>query len=97
MAYSMRRHEPEQRETDLKTVGRWIALAFLVTSFEAGAQSAWVSDQFEVTLRSGPSTSNAIERMLPSGTEVEILERNTELGYARVRTQAGTEGWMLLR
>jgi hypothetical protein len=27
-----------------------------------------VSDEFEITLRSGPSTSNAIELMLKSGT-----------------------------
>lgn len=63
----------------------------------ASAQDAWVSDQFEVTLRSGPSTSNAIERMLPSGTALEILERDDELGYALVRTAAGTEGWVLTR
>ena len=35
--------------------------------------------------------------MLGSGTEVEVLERDQELGYARVRTQAGTEGWILTR
>ena len=57
----------------------------------------WVSDQFEVMLRTGPSTSNAIERMLPSGTALEIIERDDEAGYARVRTAAGTEGWVLTR
>jgi len=63
----------------------------------ASAQQAWVSDQFEVMLRTGPSTSNAIERMLRSGTALEILERDDETGYTRVRTQAGTEGWVLTR
>ena len=63
----------------------------------AGAQSVWVSDQFEVMLRTGPSTNNAIERMLPSGTALEVLERDDEAGYARVRTAAGTEGWVLTR
>lgn len=63
----------------------------------AQTDSAWVSDQFEVMLRSGPSTSNAIERMLPSGTRLEILDRDDESGYTRVRTTAGTEGWVLSR
>lgn len=72
------------------------ALCFLAAG-TAGAESAWVSDQFEITLRSGPSTSNAIERMLPSGTELEVLERDDANGYARVRTTSGTEGWVLLR
>ncbi len=61
------------------------------------AESVWVSDQFEVMLRTGPSTSNAIERMLPSGTRLEVLERDTETGYSRVRTSGGTEGWVLTR
>jgi SH3 domain protein len=63
----------------------------------AAAETVWVSDQFEVMLRTGPSTSNAIERVLPSGTALEVLERDEESGYARVRTGAGTEGWVLLR
>jgi SH3 domain protein len=63
----------------------------------AAAQTAWVSDVFEVTLRTGPSTNNAIQRMLESGTELQVLERDDETGYARVRTSAGTEGWVLTR
>ena len=63
----------------------------------ANAQSAWVSDEFEVTLRTGPSTSNAIELMISSGTGLEILEEDPESGYTRVRTGGGTEGWVLTR
>lgn len=74
-----------------------ICLLFLLPAMEAAAQSAWVSDQFEVMLRTGPSTSNAIERMLPSGTSLEVLERDNDAGYSRVRTAAGTEGWVLSR
>ena len=63
----------------------------------ANVQSAWVSDEFEVTLRTGPSTSNAIELMVSSGTGLEILEEDPESGYTRVRTGGGTEGWVLSR
>ena len=74
-----------------------VLLLVLLPAVEATAQSVWVSDEFEVMLRSGPSTSNAIERMLPSGTRLEVLERDAESGYSRVRTTAGTEGWVLTR
>ena len=72
-------------------------LSALLFVSAASAESAWVSDEFEITLRSGPSTSNAIELMLGSGTELEVLERDAESGYSRVRTGGGTEGWVLTR
>ena len=74
-----------------------LGLACLFIGFPANAEDAWISDQFEVMLRTGPSTTNAIERMLPSGTALEILERDAEMGYTRVRTASGTEGWVLSR
>jgi len=73
------------------------ALAGLVLASTASAEPAWVSDQFEITLRSGPSTSNAIQLMVDSGTRLEVLERDDESGYTRVMTQGGTEGWVLTR
>ncbi len=73
-----------------------IALS-LFAAPRAVAQSAWVSDEFEITLRSGPSTSNAIQLMVSSGTELQVLERDAESGYTRVRTGGGTEGWVLTR
>lgn len=72
-------------------------LAGLFVSLAAAAEDAWVSDQFEVMLRTGPSTSNAIERMLPSGTALDVIETDAAAGYSRVRTVAGTEGWVLSR
>ncbi len=61
------------------------------------AESAWVTDQFEITLRSGPSTSNEIRLMVRSGTELEVLQRDEDSGYSQVRTSGGTEGWVLSR
>ena len=74
-----------------------IVAAGVLFSSGAWAQAAWVSDEFEVTLRTGPSTSNAIELMVSSGTRLEILEADAETGYTRVRTSGGTEGWVLTR
>ena len=69
----------------------------MLLSASALAEPAWVTDQFEITLRSGPSTSNAIQLMVSSGTRLEVLERDADSGYTRVRTQGGTEGWVLTR
>lgn len=74
-----------------------VVLCGLFFVFCANAETVWVSDEFEIMLRTGPSTSNAIERVLTSGTELEVLEKDSDAGYARVRTMGGTEGWVLTR
>ncbi len=74
-----------------------VCVLLLILPLASNAQSAWVSDEFEVTLRTGPSTGNAIELMVSSGTELTVLERDADSGYARVRTRGGTEGWVLSR
>ena len=76
---------------------RIVLFVALLLPLSAFAESAWVTDQFEITLRSGPSTSNAIQLMVGSGTRLEVLERDADSGYTRVRTQGGTEGWVLTR
>jgi len=74
-----------------------ISVLGCLLSIAVNAEDVWVSDQFEVMLRTGPSTSNAIERVLSSGTALEVLETDADAGYSRVRTDAGTEGWVLSR
>ena len=81
----------------MKTIFRLTAALSVLLTATASAEPAWVSDQFEITLRSGPSTSNAIQLMVDSGTRLEVLERDAESGYSRVQTQGGTEGWVLTR
>ena len=63
-------------------------------SMYALAEVVWVSDQFEIMLRTGPSTNNAIKLMLSSGKQLEVLERDTESGFTKIRTAGGTEGWV---
>ena len=80
----------------MKNLSR-ISILILLLAGVANAESVWVSDQFEIMLRTGPSTSNAIERMLSSGTQLESLETDPGSGYSRVRTGSGIEGWVLTR
>ena len=58
----------------------------------------YVSDQFEITMRRGPSTDNAITRMLPSGTPLRVLSSDGASGYGEVQlTTSNTRGFVLTR
>ena len=35
--------------------------------------------------------------MVESGTQLQVIETDEESGYTQVRTNAGTEGWVLSR
>ena len=77
---------------------RFLATVSLLLVAGAGiAQTKYVSDELEVTMRTGPSTRNAIVRILKSGTRLQVLEEDTEAGYSKVETAGGTEGWVLTR
>ncbi len=61
------------------------------------AETLYVSDTLEVTMRSGKGTSFGIIRMLRSGTSVTVLETDKKTGYSQVRTKSGKVGWVLSR
>lgn len=78
--------------------GRLIILCLLALAASAAdAQTRYVSDRLEITLRTGTSTQHSIVRMLPSGARLQALETDDATGYTRVRTADGTEGWVLSR
>lgn len=75
-----------------------IILSLLVAlTGNALAETRYVSDRLEITMRSGKSTGHGILRMLRSGTAVEILETDKKSGYSRIKTRSGKEGWVLTR
>jgi SH3 domain protein len=60
------------------------------------AARAYLTDSFEVTLRTGPSTQNKIINMLSSGQPVEVSESQGD--WSLVHLSDGTkEGWVLSR
>jgi len=67
-------------------------------SLPANAQNKrYISDKLEVPLRAGTSTKFKINRMLSSGTPVTLLSHDSETGYTQVRTENGSQGWVLSR
>lgn len=75
----------------------FLVSCLLVLSGNAMAETRYVSDTLEITMRSGKGTSFGITRMLRSGTPVEVLNVDKKSGYTQVRTNSGKEGWVLSR
>jgi len=73
-----------------------IAVSLLLTT-AAQAETRYVTDQFKVAMRRGETTTHRIIQMIPSGTPLTILNRNTTSGYTHVRTASGKEGFILSR
>ena len=63
----------------------------------AWAKTAYVTDQVEITLRTGASTSHRIVRMVPTGEKLTVLSTDPQSGYTKVRTPNGVEGFVLTR
>lgn len=74
-------------------------LLSLVLTVVAPVQAVerYVTDVFEVTMRSGPSTSNSIIRMLRSGESVKLLEEDLDTKYSFVETADGKQGYVITR
>jgi len=64
----------------------------LLGSAAAAADTAYVTDSLRLGLYAEPGASGSPSQNLVSGTALEVLERTQ--GYARVRTPAGSEGWV---
>ena len=74
-----------------------MSLIFLALMNSSLAQTRYVTDEFEITLRSGKSTSNSIIQMLKSGQAVKLLEEDSATKYSLVETQGGKQGYVLSR
>ena len=73
-----------------------LSLALIIVT-PVHAVERYVTDVFEVTMRSGTSTSNSIVRLLPSGEAVTVLEEDPESQYSLVETDDGKQGYVLSR
>jgi SH3 domain protein len=78
-----------------------IKILLLLTSLllvpAAYAQTKYVTDDFEVMLRTGPSIKNKIIRALRSGTRIEVLRIDSGNGHSQVQTSSGQIGYLVTR
>ena len=74
----------------------WMTLTcLLVLPSLAAAETVYVSENFEITMRTGPGTERKIISLVESGKALEMVEQGEE--WSLVRTATGKEGWVLNR
>jgi len=77
---------------------RFIAIMLVLLLSGVGlaqAETWYVTDQLEITLRTGPELDRKITAMLKSGQSIEIIDKGEE--WSQVRLPSGREGWVLNR
>ncbi|MFT6098521.1 MAG: SH3 domain protein [Arenicella sp.] len=74
-----------------------IAVTALSASAMVAAQTRYVTDDFKVMLRTGPSVQNKIVDSLNSGTRLEVLREDAGNGHSQVQTSSGKIGYVLTR
>jgi SH3 domain protein len=80
-------------------IRKFLLMFSLVVSASAlqAAEVKYVTDIFEVTMRSGTSTANSIVRLLSSGAKVTVLENDLASQYSLVETEENKQGYVLTR
>ena len=75
----------------------FIALSLTISSISFAESTRYVSEELEITMRTGQGVKFGISRMLTSGAKLFVVETNKTSGYSKVRTQSGKVGWVLTR
>ncbi|MGZ5008215.1 MAG: TIGR04211 family SH3 domain-containing protein [Methylobacter sp.] len=69
----------------------------LVTFGSAQAETVYVTDNLNLSLRSEENNNSKVVKLLPTGTPLTVIEENKSTGFARLRMNDGTEGYMPIR
>ena len=73
-----------------------ISAALLSPMIAVAQTTRYVSDELEITMRSGQGVKFSIKKLLKSGARLDVLETDPN-GFSRVKTAEGVEGWVLTR
>ena len=74
-----------------------LVIAIVTSNSVLAATQKYITDEFEVTMRSGTSTANDILRLLKSGEGVIVLEEDLDTKYSLVELEDGKKGYILNR
>lgn len=72
-----------------------VLIALLILPAAGIADTVYVSENFEVTMRTGPGTDRKIIDLVQSGKALEMVQKGDE--WSMVRESNGKEGWVLNR
>ncbi len=70
-----------------------LVLVFSLIPVTGLGKTLYVTDDFKITMRTGPSLENKVIGMLASGMPLEVLEELPE--WLQIRTPEGKQGWVL--
>jgi len=70
-----------------------LALAFNT----AQATTVYVTDNLNLSLKSEENTRSKVVKLLPTGTPLTVIKENSATGFAQVRLDDGTEGYIPIR
>lgn len=73
----------------------FIGVLLILLSTAVQAETMYVSDLAEITLRTGKGIDHKIISMVTSGVQVEVLEPDDQ--WTKVRLPSGKEGWVVSR
>lgn len=73
----------------------FIGALLMFFSTAVHAETMYISDLAEITLRTGKGIDHKIIAMIPSGVKVEVLEPDDQ--WTRIRLPSGKEGWVVSR
>ena len=80
---------------NLKVCFWMILIGLLIPPAASVAETVYVSEDFEITMRTGAGTDRKIISLVQSGKALNILEKGAE--WSRVRAPNGKDGWVLNR
>lgn len=80
-----------------KILFRSVLIICCFVSLNVDAKTRYVTDDFEIMLRTGPSVQNKIVRALKSGMRLEVLREDAGNGHSQVQTSRGEIGYVLTR
>jgi SH3 domain protein len=70
-----------------------LALAFNT----AQATTVYVTDNLNLSLKSEENSRSKVVKLLPTGTPLTLIKENSTTGFAQVRLDDGTQGYISLR
>lgn len=74
------------------------AFFILALAFNAAqATTVYVTDNVNLSLRSEENSHSKVVKLLPTGTPLAVIKENSATGFAQVRLDDGTEGYIPIR
>jgi len=74
-----------------------LIIALILSGTALGQEASYIRSDIAVTMRGAADTTAPVVRGLRGGTKLTVLEIDEGAGFARVRLDDGTEGWVQTR